>query len=65
MKRTIALIAGLIITLALTACQVAYVRTGDPCDKIGSTARSKTGTVMVCKPPSKSDPTGQSRWRRP
>lgn len=65
-KRIIALLAGFIIVLELAACQpVEYVRTGDPCNKIGATAKSKTGLVMVCKPPSKSDPTKQNRWRRP
>lgn len=59
----IGVVAGLLGALLLSGCGSAYVRRGEPCDKVGATARGKNGAYYVCKAPAKSDPSGIPRWR--
>ncbi len=58
-------LAVLIVAAFLAGCTPAYVRTGDSCSSAGAEAHTKTGLLVICKEPSKSDPTGKNRWRRP
>lgn len=58
------LLAVATLIIGLSGCSVAYHKVGEPCSTVGDTARTKTGSYLVCKAPSASDPTNTLRWRR-
>jgi len=52
------------LIVMLTACTPATVRVGEPCETVGAESRTRQGAYVVCKAPTKTDPTAKARWRR-